>query len=588
MVDFDVLGFFKEEIMNDAAAIRIEAVSNLKIIASALGPAKTISELVPYLVQAIDEDKFKSDEEFLCKVAAGLGELPEFMNNKNLEILIPPLESLAGQEETVIREAAVESLCSVISRNTKLCSEYLVPCLHRLATTTDFFTARVSACLLFPRAYEYADVDQKANLRKVFVTICGDETPMVRRAAAKSMTALAKEMGKLHEKDMFISDLASTYKMLSSEDTQDTIRVDCINTTIQLAKMFSEEENLEHTVNVITAAVDDRSWRVRLTVAQQFPNLCVAFGPALVDSHLINCHSQLLKDQEFEVRKEALSAIKALGAAQFTNELLQNLLLPLIPQLQNDGHHHVRASLASLLGALATKLGREPTQRSLMKSIEALMQDDCKDVRLNAVEHAATICEVVGVDAMTPLIGILKDLKEDTHWRIRDMVVTQVPKLASLLGEDSFATTFEPLVLDSLKDSVYEVRCATVKQLSEIAKRFGGNWATTHMIPKLINQYSQPSGCGYANRMTTINALGFVSQALNQDQIREFVIPTLLKATKDSVPNVRFRALMHLDQVIGKNPSFYRELASELQQCVGDSDCDVQFYAQMALLKNQG
>merc|ERR1712023_601626 len=73
-----------------------------------------------------------------------------------------------------------------------------------------------------------------------------------------------------------------------------------------------------------------------------------------------------------------------------------------------------------------------------------------------------------------------------------------------------------------------------------IADTFGSQWTVEHLLPKLVEQYSQSAG--YANRVTTLHVLPQVATVMTADQITQFILPLLVKATKDSVPNVRFCA----------------------------------------------
>merc|ERR1712045_735411 len=135
---------------------------------------------------------------------------------------------------------------------------------------------------------------------------------------------------------------------------------------------------------------------------------------------------------------------------------------------------------------------------------------------------------------------MIQNLIMDNHWRIRQSVVEQVPKLARLFGVEMFQTKLEALFLTSLRDSVHSVRQAAIENLKEIADTFGSQWTVEHLLPKLVEQYSQSAG--YANRVTTLHVLPQVSGVMTGDQIEKCIVPLLVKATKDSVPNVRFCA----------------------------------------------
>lgn len=93
--------------------------------------------------------------------------------------LIPPLESLATVEETVVRDKAVESLKIVATQHSVAdLQTHFIPTLNTL-TFGDWFTSRTSACALFTVCYPRVSPAIKAELRNNFRQLCQDETPMV-------------------------------------------------------------------------------------------------------------------------------------------------------------------------------------------------------------------------------------------------------------------------------------------------------------------------------------------------------------------------------------------------------------------------
>ena len=60
------------------------------------------------------------------------------------------------------------------------------PLLRRLARG-DWFTSRTSACALFATAYPLVDEESQTEMRGLFKDLATDDTPMVRRAAAKAL-----------------------------------------------------------------------------------------------------------------------------------------------------------------------------------------------------------------------------------------------------------------------------------------------------------------------------------------------------------------------------------------------------------------
>ncbi|CAK0821633.1 unnamed protein product [Prorocentrum cordatum] len=173
----------------------------------------------------------------------------------------------------------------------------------------------------------------------------------------------------------------------------------------------------------------------------------------------------------------------------------------------------------------------------------------------------------------------------DNHWRIRQRVVEQTPKLAKLFGVEMFQSKLEAFYLSSFRDSVHSVREAAIQHLKEIVDTFGSQWTVEHLLPKLVEQYSQSAG--YANRLTTLHVLLQVSGVMTPDQCMQFIIPVLIKATKDGVPNVRFAACRNIMWMMENHNlgtvalnTVIKPALMELEQ---DSDIDVQYYAQRAI-----
>lgn len=71
---------------------------------------------------------------------------------------------------------------------------YYLAVVRRLAGG-DWFTSRASACGLFAPVYAKAGAAQD-ELRKLFGTLCQDDTPMVRRPACVQLAKLVKKVSK--------------------------------------------------------------------------------------------------------------------------------------------------------------------------------------------------------------------------------------------------------------------------------------------------------------------------------------------------------------------------------------------------------
>merc|ERR1711971_359328 len=138
-------------------------------------------------------DTIYDEDEVLLALAEQLGTFTPLVGGKeHVHCLLPPLESLATVEETIVRDKAVESLRTIAEQHSREDLEtHFVPLVKRLSGG-DWFTSRTSACGLFACCYPRVSAAVKSELRVLFRNLCQDDTPMVRRAASGKLGEFAK------------------------------------------------------------------------------------------------------------------------------------------------------------------------------------------------------------------------------------------------------------------------------------------------------------------------------------------------------------------------------------------------------------
>ena len=192
------------------------------------------------------------DEEVLFALAESLGDIYSFVQS-NPSTLLNLLESLAGLDETVIRDQAVKTLNEISKTLSDAdLNNLFIPSILKLATAENF-SSRVSACGLFAAAYSRSG-NMKEKLRAKFLELSHEDTPMVRRAAVIEMGKFAKVL----EKNFLVSDIIPDFRGLA-QDEQDQVRTLCIDSLIEVAKLLSKEENKLHTLPIILVVGDDKS-----------------------------------------------------------------------------------------------------------------------------------------------------------------------------------------------------------------------------------------------------------------------------------------------------------------------------------------
>jgi serine/threonine-protein phosphatase 2A regulatory subunit A len=83
---------------------------------------------------------------------------------------------------TIQAAESITKVAAVLSQSQL--EEHYIPLLKRLSQG-DWFTSRTSASALYPAVYAKVSPAVQDDLRKGFSNLCSDDTPMVRRAAAK-------------------------------------------------------------------------------------------------------------------------------------------------------------------------------------------------------------------------------------------------------------------------------------------------------------------------------------------------------------------------------------------------------------------
>lgn len=401
-----------DELRNEDVQLRLNSIKKLSTIALALGVERTRSELLPFLTDTIyDED------EVLLALAEQLGTFTTLVGGPEyVHCLLPPLESLATVEETVVRDKAVESLRAISHEHSPSDLEaHFVPLVKRLAGG-DWFTSRTSACGLFSVCYPRVSSAVKAELRQYFRNLCSDDTPMVRRAAASKLGEFAKVL----ELDNVKSEIIPMFSNLAS-DEQDSVRLLAVEACVNIAQLLPQEDLEALVMPTLRQAAEDKSWRVRYMVADKFTELQKAVGPEITKTDLVPAFQNLMKDCEAEVRAAASHKVKEFCenlSADCRENVIMSQILPCIKELVSDANQHVKSALASVIMGLSPILGKDNTIEHLLPLFLAQLKDECPEVRLNIISNLDCVNEVIGIRQLSQsLLPAIVELAEDAKWR---------------------------------------------------------------------------------------------------------------------------------------------------------------------------
>uniref|UniRef100_A0A672SFB6 Serine/threonine-protein phosphatase 2A 65 kDa regulatory subunit A beta isoform-like n=1 Tax=Sinocyclocheilus grahami TaxID=75366 RepID=A0A672SFB6_SINGR len=524
-----------DELRNEDVQLRLNSIKKLSTIALALGVERTRTELLPFLTDTIyDED------EVLLALAEQLGSFtvlvggPEFVN-----CLLPPLESLATVEETVVRDKAVESLRKISQEHSPVDLEvHFVPLVKRLASG-DWFTSRTSACGLFSVCY-----------------------PRVSSTCS------------------YVIDPGISFSL------QDSVRLLAVEAGVSIATLLPQEDLEALVMPTLLQAADDKSWRVRYMVADKFSELQKAVGPEITKTDLVPAFQNLLKDCEAEVRTAAANKVKV-----FCENLLEDSretiimthILPCVKELVSDTNQHVKSALASVIMGLSTILGKDNTVKHLLPLFLVQLKDECPEVRLNIISNLDCVNEVIGIRQLSQsLLPAIVELAEDAKWRVRLAIIEYMPLLAGQLGVEFFDEKLNSLCMAWLIDHVFAIREAATCNLMKLVEKFGAEWAQNTIVPKVLGMANDSN---YLHRMTTLFCINALSEICGQEITTKHMLPVVLKMSTDQVANVRFNVARCL-QKIGPDldsSALQAEVKPVLEKLATDQDMDVKYFALEAI-----
>lgn len=359
-----------DQLKHDDANIRVNAYQHLDKIASALGPARTRDELIPFITNSIDDE-----EEVLFSIAGKLSDLVSYVGGAQyVHLLLEPLELLAIVEDHSVRDAVVKSLETVLA---DIPHEHLVvhfiPLLKRLATK-DWFTAKISAASMCHLSYKSLSPSRQQEVRQIFIGLCGDDVPMVRRVAAQN---LAKVVSVISLAEIQTEMLAPFTKL--ANDEQDSVRVQITNSCIVLAGLVPLELKISRILPVVMSIASDRSWRVRWSIGNCLHDVCSAFGPPITNDSLVAICETLISDNEVEVRSATAAVLPACSKTMKKDVVLQRII-PILQRLVSDSSDLVRSSIASVIDQMAVVLGKDSTIQHLLPLLLLLLRDENPEV----------------------------------------------------------------------------------------------------------------------------------------------------------------------------------------------------------------
>jgi len=500
-------------------------------------------------------------------------ELPKFksvLDAKQMTAVLPLFLSLLGCEETVVRESTVEGLRKLVPSFTdEQVQKDLIPMVVNLSNG-EAFQLKVSACYLIRICYPKAG-KEKEKLVNLYFKLCEDDTPIIKRTAAKEFGPLCL----IIEKDTVKSEMLNCYKKFMNES--DTVRVTILPSIVQLSKIFQEPELQKLHIQNINAASIDKSWRVRNELANLYPQFIDYFqnNPNL---DLVQPICTLMKDSETEVKASALKALNQI-ISKLPSDKVNTQIVPTLRGLNNESNKDTKSNIGLLFGPISRIIGYTGFNANLGTMMDTLMKDENAEVRLGVAKSMYDIFVSSDGSLLSSINSFLGNMQKDAQYRIRECVYDTLAKLGIKYGLEVFKNNIEGLFFNYLTDNVASVREIGIKSLSSLIKQFGTSWVTTSLIPKLQSHLAGQK-ISYLNRMCMIHSVCVCAEYLDTKQNSEFIVPILTKGLKDKIPNVRFYTIKLIEKIYKNlDSSSKSKLEGGIKALISDEDPDVKYFA---------
>ena len=500
-------------------------------------------------------------------------ELPHFrayLEKEQMTEILPLFLLLLGCEETVVRESAVEGLRKLVPSFTEeQVQKKLIPMVINISNI-EAFQWKVSACYLIRICYPKAG-KEKEKLVNLYFKLCDDDTPIIKITAAKEFGPLCL----IIEKDTVKSEMFGCYRKLMNES--DTIRVNILQSIVQLAKIFQDPEIQKIHIQSINNAAIDKSWRVRNELANLYPKFIDYFqnNPNL-DLVLPIC--TLMKDSETEVKSSALKALNQV-ITKLPPEKVFSQIVPTIRGLNTESNKETKSNIGLLFGPISKIIGYTSFNSNLGPMLNTLMKDSNAEVRLGVVKSMYDIFISSDGSLLDSINDYLGAMQKDEKYRIRECVYDTLAKLGIKYGLEAFKNNIEELFFNYLLDNVASVRNIGIKNLAELIKQFGTNWVRINLLPKL-QSHLLGQDISYLNRMCMIHSVSICAEFLDKKDNNELITPILIKALNDKIPNVKFYTIKLIGNIIkyfDKNSE--SKIEENIKTLMKDEDPDVRYYA---------
>ena len=554
------LALFKEELNSEELSVRVNTIRRLPLVVHLVSASNAQKEsLLMHLDQLIDSS---DDDEVIFGLADGLITLSNYYPPNRL---LPPYEKLLASEETIVRDKTVESflkMCRKLDRSET--ASIIIPFVLKLTSNQSFGT-KMSVLSIMTEIFPVLAPEEKKIFLEKLGALFAEESLILRRN-------LAGKLGKICQylpKEILTGEIFNHFKNLTNDDS-DSVRIITIESLIELARVFNDDDNKTYVIPLIIQMTGDKSWRVRHHLAKSFANLAEAVGKDISDTSLISIFSTLLRDPENEVRIAAVQSLKKFVLCLNVDKIPQ--IFAYLQSLAKDTMPLVRMGVCEVLQVVLVQdvdqMGKDVSKTKILPIVAELVQDKDTEVKIETMKILPLWTKWVGPFVIEQIgSGGLAVVLESNNWRIRmailDAFIAMAIELKNLKIFDKFV---KKVVIGGIHDKVFQVRKQVIKSLPKMAS-FLDDATTTDVFFKEYAKILGDATQFYIFKISSLYGLEAVMSVLqNKDKLKDQYLKLLSKATEDPNVNIRYVAVKILTNSAKQKP--YSELMEVVRKMV--------------------
>jgi HEAT repeat protein len=452
-----------------AQVVRFAAGNALALVAQRLTAADVDAHIVP-IIRTLTRNSL--EEEQRIEAARLLHELsPTFGIERCRSFVLPLMRQLSVDKAFAVRKQVVGSLSNLcVALGPDAAGRELLPIFLELSRDRIWDVRRAAAEVMANMATN-VPLCRRRRIAAVYERLHADESRWVRIAAQQQLGALIVAMrpdgtATVHNDAADVDDfVAPPAKQQQEADPAEVAAAAAAaggDAADDKAEAGEDEEDEE----------DD-----------EIPTDSVRTSQGAFVA-LLDCHDEMTRG---DAEARAVAAFVCPAVLHCAGATYWPSMRDAHAKLAGDVHWKVRLTLAYSLHEIARMIGRDETEAALVKLFEQFLVD-IDEIRNAAVSHMGALLEHCAADTRARHERTLSDLQSDPiSWRLREMIVEQMPQFVNLYPDRVVARHLAPLLLRGLRDPVDHVRRTAAKGIGPMLDRLAQMKHAAKVVPTLVS-----------------------------------------------------------------------------------------------------